>query len=191
MHASCGFFNSGFETAACVIADGAGSFLQIGELEKPTYEFETIFKAEYPLKFETVYRHLGTQVPVGIKQISTEPMDVGQFEQVIPSKNSEQILTEYPGLTKVYEAVTKYCGFDTIDAGKTMGLSPYGKDNPEMPDLFKDGWANRDVFIPMYPAGADVNLGRFKIFDEDVRKVSTLKFKRILHGNAKNKLKNV
>ena len=179
MHASCGFFNSGFETAACVIADGAGSFLQIGELEKPTYEFETIFKASYPLNFETVYRHLGTQVPVGVKQISTEPMDVGQFEQVIPSKNSEQILTEYPGLTKVYEAVTKYCGFDTIDAGKTMGLSPYGKDNPEMPDLFKDGWTNRDVFIPMYPAGADINCERYKIFNEDVRKHKRGKYTQV------------
>jgi len=48
MHAACGFYNSGFETAACVIADGAGSFLQIGDIQDTCYEFETIFNASYP-----------------------------------------------------------------------------------------------------------------------------------------------
>ena len=52
MHAACGFYNSGFETAACVIADGAGSFLQMKEVPDTLYEFETIFHAEYPEEFE-------------------------------------------------------------------------------------------------------------------------------------------
>ena len=47
MHAACGFYNSGFETTACVIADGAGSFLEIEGIETPAYEFETIFKVSY------------------------------------------------------------------------------------------------------------------------------------------------
>ena len=173
MHAACGFFNSGFETAACVIADGAGSFLDIGHENEPAYEFETIFKASYPVKFETVYKHLGTKVPLGEKIIHNEAGNVGSLHEVMPSENCIQFLTEYPGITKVYEAVTKYCGFDTIDAGKTMGLSPYGKDNPEIPDLFLpndqgSSWANRDAIIPTYPGGAEVNSGRYKIFREDL-----------------------
>ncbi len=28
------------------------------------------------------------------------------------------IVTEYPGIVKMYEAVTMYCGFSSIDAGK-------------------------------------------------------------------------
>ena len=45
-------------------------------------------------------------------------------------------LTEYPGQTKMYEAVTEYCGFPAIEAGKLMGLAPYGKPNDELPDFF-------------------------------------------------------
>ena len=32
MHAACAFYNSGFKTAACVIADGAGSFINEPEI---------------------------------------------------------------------------------------------------------------------------------------------------------------
>ena len=36
-------------------------------------------------------------------------------------------LTENAGIVKTYEAVTEYCGFSFIEAGKTMGLFPYGR----------------------------------------------------------------
>ena len=176
IHAACAFFNSGFETAACVVADGAGSFLQIRDLTEPCYEFETIFKASYPLRFETVYKHLGTSLPVGVERMYPESTNIDELEYVIPYRDkdgidiSEQYLTEHPGLTKVYEAVTKYCCFDTIDAGKTMGLSPYGKDNPDLPDLFNGKWTNREVVLPTYPGGAKINSGRYKILEEDVQK---------------------
>ena len=152
MHAACAFYNSGFETAACVIADGAGSFLQQQEVcPDIMYEFETIFKAKYPFKFQEVYKHLGTKYPLGITEISPNTY-----------------LSEYPGITKAYEAVTQYCGFNTIDAGKTMGLSPYGKENPELPQLFNGKYANRDVFIPTYPSGALVNAKRYPVLANDV-----------------------
>jgi hypothetical protein len=35
-----------------------------------------------------------------------------------------------------------------------MGLAPYGKQNSKIPQLFKNGRGNRDIFIPNYPAGA-------------------------------------
>ena len=173
LHAACGFYNSGFETAACVIADGAGSFLDIGHDKEPGYEFETIFRASYPSKFETVYKHIGTKVPCGIRVIENQSSDYGKLNEVLVGPSAEQYLTEHPGYTKVYEAVTSYCGFQTIDAGKTMGLSPYGKDNPDIPDLFRpsdvgmDWWTDRDMIIPTYPGGAEVNVGRNKIFRDD------------------------
>ena len=175
VHAACGFFNSGFETAACVVADGAGSFLQVADLDEPCYEFESIFKATYPLKFETVYKHVGTSLPVGIERMldARGNSNMDELEYVIPYTDnkgvdiSEQYLTEHPGLTKVYEAVTQYCGFDTIDAGKTMGLSPYGKDNPEIPDLFNGKWSNREAVLPNYPSGASINSGRYEMLKKD------------------------
>lgn len=152
LHGACAFLNSGFKTAACVIADGAGSFLESESFPGVAYEFETIFKAKYPLEFDTVYKHIGGKEPVGILDVSGD----GKF-----------LVTEYPGLTKTYEAVTEYCGFSCIDAGKTMGLSPYGKENPELPELFRGGWGNREVFVPNYPNGSKINYERFPVLFED------------------------
>jgi len=154
LHAAAGFYNSGFETAACVVADGAGSFLGLtGEAQgEIAYEFETIFKAGYPNEFETVYKHVGTKHALGM-QLDDDTI----------------FLTEYPGQTKMYEAVTQYCGFPAIEAGKLMGLAPYGKPNDDLPPFFRDGWGNRDLIIPTYPNAATINIARYPIFQEDVK----------------------
>ena len=152
MHAACSFYNSGFESAACVIADGAGSFLQMQEVPDTLYEFETIFHAEYPEEFEPVWKHIGTKAAIGFHE---------------PEPNT--FITEYPGHTKMYEAVTQYCGFPAIEAGKLMGLAPYGKPNDELPSFFKDGWGNRDLIVPTYPNAATINEARFEILKNDKR----------------------
>ena len=152
MHAACGYYNSGFETAACVIADGAGSFLKIGDIQEPCYEFESIIRVHNPTHFDTVYKHIGTKVPIGYTEI--EP-DIH--------------LTEYPGLTKMYEAVTQHCGFKAIEAGKLMGLAPYGNPNDDLPDFFVDGWGNRNLIIPTYPNAATINISRYKIIHDDCK----------------------
>jgi carbamoyltransferase len=152
MHAACGFYNSGFETAACVIADGAGSFLQIGEIQNTCYEFETIFQASYPGDFDTVFKHVGTNQAIGM----TEADD-------------NIFVTEYPGHTKMYEAVTQYCGFPAIEAGKLMGLAPYGKPNEDLPSFFNGEWGNRDLIIPTYPNAAMLNVSRYDILKEDIK----------------------
>jgi len=152
MHASCGFYNSGFESAACVIADGAGSFLQMKEVPDTLYEFETIFHAEYPEEFEPVWKHVGTKAAIGFHE---------------PEPNT--FITEYPGHTKMYEAVTQYCGFPAIEAGKLMGLAPYGKPNDEIPSFFNGEWGNRDLVVPTYPNAATINQDRFDILKNDKR----------------------
>ena len=152
MHASCGFYNSGFESAACVIADGAGSFLQMKEVPDTLYEFETIFHAEYPEEFEPVWKHVGTKAAIGFHE---------------PEPNT--FITEYPGHTKMYEAVTQYCGFPAIEAGKLMGLAPYGKPNDEIPSFFNGEWGNRDLVVPTYPNAATINEDRFDILKNDKR----------------------
>ena len=152
MHSACGFYNSGFETAACVIADGAGSFLQIGDIQDTCYEFETIFNASYPGDFDTVYKHVGTKQSIGM----SEPED-------------NIFVTEYPGHTKMYEAVTQYCGFPAIEAGKLMGLAPYGNPNEDLPSFFNGEWGNRNLIVPTYPNAAMLNVSRYDILKEDVK----------------------
>ena len=160
MHAACAFYNSGFETAACVVADGAGSFRSNFKPETKNggeftaFEFESIFKADYVNNndiFENVYKHLGTDACVGLREFKPN-----------------HFLSEYPGITKAYESVTEYCGFTYIDAGKVMGLSPYGKPNDDIPDFFSDdGWVNRSLVTPNYPNGADLNIQRYPVLKKE------------------------
>lgn len=153
MHAACGFYNSGFETAACVVVDGAGSFLKIDGVEDVCYEFETIFRASYPGEFKQVYKHIGTGEKVGFYH----------------DKKENVYLTESPGITKAYEAVTSYCGFSAIEAGKLMGLAPYGKNNDKLPDFVVDGFVNRNLVRPNYPNGAFLIPSRYEIMDHDTK----------------------
>jgi len=164
MHATCAFVNSGFQSAAILIADGAGSFLKSDLTKNETvFEFESIFKGSYDssnhLNLKQIYKHLGTAYPIGVRKMDT----------LDGKTDCEIILTEYPGITKCYESATRYCGFDTIDAGKTMGLSPYGKPNKDLPQFFIDGWSNRDVFVPDYPNGSEINIPRYDIFKDDIK----------------------
>jgi len=149
MHATTAFVNSGFDSAACLIADGAGSFLQTKIVDDVVFEFESIFKAKKPFEIESVYKHLGTASPVGYIPIGDD------------KNNPEVVVSEFPGIVKEYEAVTEFCGWSSIEAGKTMGLSPYGKPNSDIPPMFRNGFGNRDLFNPNYPNGAKLIASRY------------------------------
>ena len=167
LHSSCAFFRSGFKSAVSVIVDGAGTFIPMhieGE-DVITWELESIINCAYPDKFTTLYKHQGGRGPwasVKIPNFSSE-----YYEE--KEGTHELILDESAGIVKAYEAVTQYCGWAPIEAGKTMGLFPYGSQNLNIPDIYTnyDGmsdWttANRDLIVPTYPNGAVVNQGRFK-----------------------------
>ena len=68
-------------------------------------------------------------------------------------------------ITKTYEAVTQYLGWEGIEGGKTMGLAPYGKQNSNIPKLFENSRGNKNIFIPNYPAGAFINYKNNPIFE--------------------------
>ena len=165
LHASCAFYRSGFEEAVAVIVDGAGTFIPMainGETEM-CWELETIFNCQYPANIKTLYKHQGGRGPwqsARIPEFSSER----EGEE----GTHELILDDSAGITKAYEAVTQYCGWAPIEAGKTMGLFPYGKPNDNIPKIYSDHdgmseWktSNRDVIIPTYPNGALVNQNRF------------------------------
>lgn len=170
LHAACAFYRSGFEKAAALIVDGAGTFIPLnvaGEM-MTGWETESIIDCAYPNEFKTLYKHIGVRGPLIGAQI--DDFDAGffnEFEKDGSPRKYRALITETAGITKVYEAVTQYCGFSSIEAGKTMGLFPYGKPNDKMPRLFtEDGIAptsNRNAIVPNYPNGAFVNA---MLFDE-------------------------
>lgn len=161
LHAACAFYRSGFESATALVVDGAGTFIpiQIGDEPVIGWETETIFNCEYPAKIITKYKHIGTRGPNISGMIDGN--DDGEFYQAL--------ITEKAGITKVYEAVTQYCGFQSIEAGKTMGLFPYGKSNDKIPPLFDYTsdipLSNRNIIVPTYPNGAAVNSGSYEFLD--------------------------
>lgn len=165
LHAACAFYRSGFDIATAVIIDGAGTFipLQMNDSTEMTWELESIFTCSYPNDIKTVYKHQGGRGPWGGCRI--ENFTSEQFGE---DGTHELIIDDTAGITKAYEAVTQYCGWAPIEAGKTMGLFPYGKPNSKIPSLYSDGnggdWrtTDRNVIIPTFPNGAEVNVGRYK-----------------------------
>lgn len=137
-HAYTAFYNSGFDKAAALIIDGAGSGCRVSaELMHQTWEVESIWSMEYPAVHQCLYKNYGTNL-VDSFAIKEEEFDIE--------------ISDMHGITKSYEAVTQFLGFHAIEAGKTMGLAPYGKPNDSI--KIHDGrFSNRSFIKPNYPAG--------------------------------------
>lgn len=169
LHAACAFYRSGFDHAVSVVVDGAGTFIpmQFGNSTEMTWELESIFTCRYPANFKTVFKHQGGRGPWGGAYIKDMPSDRYGEE----GETHELVIDDSAGITKAYEAVTQYCGWSPIEAGKTMGLFPYGKPNDKIPPIYSDGgggkWrtTDRNLIIPTYPNGAEVNSGRYEELD--------------------------
>ena len=93
-------------------------------------------------------------------------------------RSHDAIVSDRAGIVKVYEAVTTFCGWQSIEAGKTMGLFPYGKPNDNIPKLFDESstytLSNRNLIVPNYPNGAFVNSGLFSELDDSTGSDLTL-----------------
>ena len=139
-HAVTAFYNSGFDDAAALVIDGAGSGIDIPDLEQikhDTWEVESIWSLSYPANIERHLVNYGTN-------------NVDSFE--LTDDECQVEVSDGHGITKSYEAVTQYLGFHAIEAGKTMGLAPYGKPNDSI--KIHDGrFNNRSLIKPKFPAG--------------------------------------
>ena len=86
------------------------------------------------------------------------------IENVLSSEELEIIKEiNFPhSLGLLYSAFTQYCGFK-VNSGeyKLMGLAPYGEYDPKIPDFFIEGKGNKNLLMPMYPAGAMIDENRF------------------------------
>jgi carbamoyltransferase len=185
MHAACAFYRSGFKSAVSLIVDGAGTFFPMSYDDQNIWfwEVESIIDCDYPAEFKTLRKHYGTEKPVPsayVPEFSSDPL--GE-----PGEIHEAWLTDRAGIVKVYEGVTEYCGFSAIEAGKTMGLFPYGKPNNNIPPLFdetgKTPLSNRNVMIPKYPMSSMVNMNLFDSLEdlpEEGQDVTTMQSRRDL-----------
>ena len=182
IHAACAFYRSGFDEAVAVVIDGAGSSAggQFGNDPVTLWEVESIIDCSYPSYFKTLYKHYGCRDPI-VMSFDTEANSADIGEDGVFSR----LISGNAGITKVYEAVTEYCGFSAIEAGKTMGLAPYGSYNENIPKLFRKDTvvpsADRNVIAPTYPNSAKVNWQGYKeLTDLDADDLTKLKNRRDL-----------
>jgi carbamoyltransferase len=155
-HAAGAFYNSGFDTAVAVVVDGSGSYhiMQTEEGQPQDqapqgFETESIFHCKDLDTIQPIYKSYGNNKTPNIN---------GRNEE------TEFLFDDATTITKVYEAVSHYLGFGYIEAGKTMGLAPYGRFDERMKDLFINGRANKNMIIPNYPAGANIDPVRYPFF---------------------------
>jgi len=166
IHAALSFYHSGFEDAVSVVVDGAGSNMSgtAGKVNFTAWEIESIFDCAYPAYFKTIFKNLGTRDPVPTHYDFT-----ASSKRLNEEGTHMEMVSQSAGIVKTYEAVTEYCGFFGIEAGKTMGLFPYGKENNNLPNIFnkddKFKLSNKNLFIPTYPQGATLNVFQYDGLD--------------------------
>lgn len=169
IHAACAFYRSGFDEAAAVIIDGAGTVhsVQIGNTQTAAWEVESIFDCSYPDNLKTIYKHYGSRDPIHtVIQHNVASDKFGEDGTHI------ELVSGHAGIVKVYEAVTEFCGFQAIEAGKTMGLFPYGNSNNKIPPLFNKDTrfplSNKNAVVPTYPNSAFVNMFNYSELSEEI-----------------------
>ena len=146
-HAAGAFYNSGFDDAVAVIVDGAGSRQGIKINEEFTnygFETESIFDCDYEKGIKAIYQAFGGNLDTQL---------VG---------NENLFMDSAVTVVKAYEAVSNYLGFGYIEAGKTMGLAPYGKHTDKIPRLFVNGRGDKNILTPNFPAGANIDHPRWE-----------------------------
>lgn len=159
-HATTAFYNSGFTNAAALVIDGAGSGINISDLEQikhETWEVESIWDMEYPTKIERKLVYYGTNL-----------VDSFSFTE---DNGCIVEISDAHGLTKSYEAITQYLGFHAIEAGKTMGIAPYGKPNDSI-KIHDGALSNRNFIKPRFPAGNVVRCDLNPILKEHAGDIS-------------------
>ena len=126
-HIAHSFYNSGFKECLGIVIDGFGSLLKdkniIGQ------ETETIFYCSYPSNFKILYKNA-----------------YGIFPSNIKNNFKNLYITNNVTLSRVYETITMHLGWSRNEAGKTMGLAPYGKNNKNIPTLIKFNTGDPSIF---------------------------------------------
>lgn len=159
-HAAGAYYNSGFDTAVALVVDGAGSYKGVAISEDQSapqpqgFETESIFHCEDFTTIKSKYKSFGNNQTINFKGTDKE----GQtfvFDDAVT-------------ITKVYEAVSEYLGFGYIEAGKTMGLAPYGRYDDRLKDLFINGRGNKNMVTPNYPAGAHLDQNRYEFLKQNI-----------------------
>lgn len=143
IHAFTAFYNSGFDSALCVVRDGSGS----PYVYEPDHEYASVYSREvnsafvvsYPDSIELIRKHI-VLPPVQKKNhmLSQKIKKEWITDRVFASSSVGEGLA--------FQATCEAMGFDSMEGGKIMGLAAYGKPNDEIPPIYVDGLINQTLF---------------------------------------------
>jgi predicted NodU family carbamoyl transferase len=128
-HAAASYYPLGIDSAICIVVDGAGSVVVndgVGEL----CEVTSFFYAKDTI--QTLYKKFFYKSRKEITKLGYTPQQLNKIKQGFDYPVD---LTTHIDTGQMYGTVTRYIGFTTMEAGKTMGLSAYGSSNNLPPIL--------------------------------------------------------
>lgn len=122
-HVASSFYKSGFDKAIGIVIDAGGSKINTGESKIiDNCENDTVYACSYPMSFEVLYQNSSR---------------MGTYENGLAHSDLNL------GIGQAFEQLSIMLGFSALDGGKVMGLSSYGKSNPQIPNLFKGNRTNK------------------------------------------------
>ena len=120
-HAANARYGSPFDDCAVLVMDGKGSVHNHNNLR--FCEIESIFD-----NFNPVFKHYST---------FWSESECGKLDK--PYWDNNNFYSDRTSVGQAYRRVSRECGFDELDAGKTMGLSSYGSGRV---DLFNEEYGH-------------------------------------------------
>lgn len=176
LHAAHAFYNSGFDTALCIVKDGMGSEYPITDnnFKSGSYgrEIASVFEGSYPDVFYEVERDV--YVP---------------FDCDYTNNNVTYTNTVSEGLA--FQKTAKHFGFHELDAGKVMGMASYGKPDPNIPPIYVDNKINSTLFNNELSNTKEVtlNIKNYPYLDTDDFQIQA-NFARALQEATQHKVLN-
>jgi carbamoyltransferase len=174
-HAASGFYHSGFDKAFCLVIDGWGSSTDIeinsddGKIDAS--ETTSIFIANYPGEFQLLYKYL--LYDPSRNDILSKASD----PESILKKEEFYEVNHHIDIGILYGTISSFLGFDRIEGGKTMGLSSYGEEDPEIPPFYIND--NLDSNMNLFTNSRIINTianPQLKNFKSDFKKRANLAY---------------
>ena len=147
-HAANALYNSGFDDAVCVVMDGKGSYFTDDSVAKID-GYESAGVSLRYAEIESIYDYSGEFTPL-FKHYSTFWSEDESELIDEPYWYKGNLYSNRTSVGQAFRRVSRYCNFEEIEAGKTMGLSAYGHHSTPV-DLFVEEYnhslCSKDLYV--------------------------------------------
>jgi carbamoyltransferase len=168
-HAGIAFYNSGFDKCLVVVVDGEGS-----KFEDAVSECESVYIASYPDKFIPILKNFYRNPSYNYSNSFNE----NTISQLKSHFNCEcNFNGNIGGIVTLYSTASILISQSSLENGKPMGLSSYGKKIKDFSNFFttKTGAVDDDLFYPCLPIGGQTTYKPYK--NKITRKVTEENYK--------------